>query len=181
MPCYVLDASTLVNLLCGWGGLAELSDIGGSWRIGQIALAEVQYVREFGAGGDIERKPVTAAAIVADGAMQELSLDSAAEHEAFINFATELDDGEAQALALAQHRGCILVTDDRPAARVAKGLPIPVATMGTAEALIAWAGSDAERLRRLPGIVRRISALGPLQIKRTAPSYEWWQRQLAAM
>lgn len=178
MPCYVLDASTLVNLLCGWGGLEELPTIG-SWKIGDIALGEVQYVREYAANGVIERKSLTAAAIVADGSLQKLSLDTEAENEAFIGFATELDDGEAQALALALHRGCILVTDDRPAARLAKDLPTPVATMGTPEVLAAWAGSDPEKLRRLPEIVRRVAALGPFQLKRSALQYDWWQRQLA--
>lgn len=178
MPCYVLDASTLVNLLCGWGGLAELSSIGGSWKIGNAALGEVQYVREHAANGAIERKPLTATAIVAEGSLQELSLDSEAENQSFINFATELDDGEAQALALALHRGCVLVTDDRPAARVARDLDKPVVTMGTPEVLIAWAGSDPEKLRRLPEVVRRIAVLGPFQLKRGAPQYEWWQKQL---
>lgn len=178
MPCYVLDASTLVNLLCGWGGLAELSEIGGDWKIGGIALGEVKFVRKFSAAGQIERKPLTATEILVHGALQELSLGSEPETESFINFATELDDGEAQALALSLHRGCILVTDDRPAARVARELPSPVTTMGTPEVLMAWAGSNPERERQLGEIVRRISALGPFQLKRTAPNYEWWQRHL---
>ena len=47
MSHYVLDACALVNLYCGWGGLAELRKFGDSWSIGDIALREALYVRKF--------------------------------------------------------------------------------------------------------------------------------------
>jgi len=179
MSHYVLDACALVNLHCGWGGLAELRNFGASWSIGDTALKEAMFVRDFDANGDICKLTLDPAAVVAHGNLQILSLDTPAEHASLIEFAAELDDGEAQALSLALHRKRILVTDDRPAIRVASAPSIAVQTKGTPEILMVWANANSEHQRRLPQVVRRISILGPFQLKKSSQHYGWWQALLA--
>lgn len=179
MSRYVLDACALVNLYCGWSGLGELRNFGTSWSIGDTALKEAMFVRDFDADGNIHKQTLDPAAVIADGNLQVLMLASPAEHASLIEFAAELDDGEAQALSLALHRKHILVTDDRPAVRVASALPIAVQTMGTPEILMAWANANLANQRRLPQVVRRISILGPFQLKKSSPHYGWWQALLA--
>lgn len=178
MSHYVLDACALVNLHCGWGGLAELQDFGDSWSIGEIALGEALFVRDFDASGVMVKVMLDAAAVVAQGRLNVTSLGNAQEHASFIDFAAELDDGEAQALALAMHRKRVLVTDDRPAIRVAGGPGVGVKTMGTPELLLAWADADPKHHARLPEVVRRVAVLGPFQLRRTSPHYDWWQALL---
>jgi hypothetical protein len=51
-------------------------------------------------------------------------------------------------------------------------------TMGTPEILIAWANANSESQRRLPQVVRRISILGPFQLKESSPHYGWWHAVL---
>ena len=178
MSHYILDACALINLHCGWGGLAELRTFGASWSIGNTALREALFVRDFDLNGDICRVTLDPQAVVADGNLQVLTLDNAQEHASLVEFALELDDGEAQALSLALHRERILVTDDRPAVRVASG-PVGVQTMGTPEILTAWANLNPQQRHRLPAVVRRMSVLGPFQLKKSSPHYGWWQALLS--
>jgi predicted nucleic acid-binding protein len=179
MGHYVLDACALVNMYCGWGGLKELTEFGDSWSIGEVALGEALFVREFDASGAMIKVTLDASAVVAQGRLNVLSLGTTQEYASFIEFAAELDDGEAQALALALHRKRVLVTDDRPAIRVAGGPGVAVGTVGTPELLRAWANADPKRRARLPEVVRRVAMLGSFQLRKTSPHYEWWQGLLS--
>ena len=116
--------------------------------------------------------------VVADGNLQVLTLDGVPELASLVEFALELDDGEAHAMSLAFNRKRILVTDDRPAVRVASG-PAGVQTMGTPEILIAWVDSNPQQRQRLPAVVRRMTVLGPFQLKKSSPHYGWWQALLS--
>ena len=178
MSHYILDACALVNLHCGWGGLGELRNFGSSWSIGDTALKEAMFVRDFASNGDILAVKLDSAVVVADGNLHVLSLDGEQEHAALIDFAFELDDGEAQAMSLALHRGRILVTDDRPALRVASHF-VTVQTMGTPEILTAWVNANPGQRHRLPEIIRRVDVLGPFRLKKSSPHYEWWQALLS--
>jgi hypothetical protein len=176
----MLDACALVNLYCGWGGLRELRDFGTSWSIGDTALKEAMFVRNYDAGGGICKITLDPAAVAAEGSLQIMSTDSPVEYASLIEFAADLDDGEAQALSLALHRKRVLVTDDRPAVRVASASHVAVQTMGTPEILMAWGNKNIECRRRLPEIIRRVSVLGPFQLKKNSPHYGWWQTLLSS-
>jgi predicted nucleic acid-binding protein len=175
MSHYVLDACALVNLFCGWGGLRELEHFGDSWSIGDIALKEAMFVREFDASGGICKVTLNPDDVLAASPLTLVSLEGIEEQSSFIEFAVELDDGEAQALALSAHRHRVLVTDDRPAIRVASGLIPAVKTLGTPDLLMAWANAAPEHRVRLPEVVRRVAVLGPFQLKKTSPHHAWWQ------
>lgn len=179
MSHYVLDACALVNLYCGWGGLAELRKFGDSWSIGDIALREAVFVREFDQSGNLYKVVLSPEAVVADGNLHVASLDSEDEQSSLIEFARDLDDGEAQALVIAMHRKKILVTDDRPAIRVANALSPAVPSLGTPEILKAWVESTPENQMRLVEVVRRISILGPFQLRKTSANYIWWRSLLS--
>lgn len=178
MSQYILDACALINLHCGWGGLSELRTFGTSWSIGDTALREALFVRDFDFNGDICRVTLDPQAVVDSGNLQVLTPNNAPELASLVEFALELDDGEAQAMSLALHRERILVTDDRPAVRVASG-PAGVQTMGTPGILIAWVDSNPQQRHRLPAVVRRMSVLGPFQLKKSSAHYGWWQALLS--
>ena len=178
MSHFILDACALVNLHCGWGGLKELQNFGTSWSIGDTALKVALFVRNFDPNGDPIKVTLNPEAVIADGNLYVLSLDGEKENASFVEFALELDDGEAQAMSLALHRGLILLTDDRPAVRVASGLAT-VQTMGTPEVLIAWVNANPAQRHRLPEIIRRVTVLGPFQLKKSSPHYGWWQALLS--
>ena len=179
MSHYLLDACTLVNLHCGWAGLRQLRTFGESWSIGETALKEAIFVRDFGAGGEICKVTLDPVAVIAEGRLQTLSLADAKEHASLVEFAFELDDGEAEALSLALHRRRVLLTDDRLAVRVASAPSVAVETMGTPEILMAWVNANPKSRQVLPEVVHRISVLGPFQLRKSSPHYPWWQGLLA--
>lgn len=176
---YILDACALVNLHCGWGGLQELQTFGSSWSIGEEALSEALFVRDFADNGELRKVTLDVQTVVAGGKLNVLSIDGAAEHHSLVEFAMDLDDGEAQALSMALHRKFVLVTDDRLAFRMAGAAHVAVPAMGTPEVLMEWVRVNPECRARLPTVVRRIGILGPFQVRKSSPHYAWWQTLLS--
>jgi predicted nucleic acid-binding protein len=67
------------------------------------------------------------------------------ERGLFVKYARIVDDGEAEALAIAKARGVLLLTDDRAAIRLASDVGIAVET--TLDLLESWASNrPAERV-----------------------------------
>jgi predicted nucleic acid-binding protein len=54
--------------------------------------------------------------------------------------ATEVDDGEAQVLAVGMHRGLVVATDDRRARSVVTHLGVGL--LSTPELVVTWAAAD---------------------------------------
>jgi predicted nucleic acid-binding protein len=179
MGHYILDACALVNLHCGWSGLRELQTFGLSWSIGETALSEALFVRDFAENGGLRKVTLDAPTVIADGKLNVLSIEGSAEINSLVEFAAELDDGEAQALSMALHRKLVLVTDDRPGVRVAGAAHVAVPTMGTPGILMEWVRVNPECRARLPDVIRRIGILGPFQLRRNSPHYAWWQALLS--
>ena len=56
MTHYCLDACSIINLFCGWGGIQELHTFGDSWSTSGTALNEFTEVRVQQPDGSYERK-----------------------------------------------------------------------------------------------------------------------------
>ena len=71
------------------------------------------------------------------------------ETATYVRFAADVDDGEAQVLAVGLHRGLAVATDDRRARRV--GAREEVKLLSTPELVLRWAhhtGRDTDDLRQ---------------------------------
>jgi predicted nucleic acid-binding protein len=82
-------------------------------------LNEAEFTREFGPDGAPQMVPLDVNALTQLGLWLPARPETEQEIEDYVNFAIEVDDGEAQALAIAKHRGFVLLTDDRKAVKVA--------------------------------------------------------------
>ncbi len=178
MGHYILDACALVNLHCGWGGLRELQSFGASWSVGETALREAMFVRDFADNGELRKVTLDIPTMISEGKLQVVSPLGAMEHDSLVEFAMDLDDGEAQALSIALHRKLVLVTDDRPGIRLASAPHVTVPTMGTPDILMEWVKANPQRRALLPEVIRRISILGPFQLRKSSPHYAWWHATL---
>lgn len=178
MSDYILDCCSLINLYCGWGGIQKLSNFNRRFSIGEIALAEAKYAREYQADGTMIPVDVSAVELLAQYPLLVLQITDLTEQTNFVDFAKQIDDGEAEALAFAAARKLILVTDDRLAINVAVRSDLNVKVIGTSDILIEWAGSDQDRIARLPGVVRRISALARFCPHRNDQNFSWWKQML---
>jgi predicted nucleic acid-binding protein len=65
--------------------------------------------------------------------------DNDAEEELYVNYALELDDGEAMSLAIAHARKLPLATDEKKAKRVIRDSAKHMRVVSTSEILYAWA------------------------------------------
>ncbi len=135
----IVDCCSLINLYSGWGGLSELSSLHRVWCIGDAVLNEAAFIREFDPLGIPEKIALDLQPAVDAKLLLVQRIQSRAELYDFVDFSMEIDDGEAQALALAKHRGYSFLTDDRGATKFAERDEVAVKTITTAEILKEWA------------------------------------------
>lgn len=168
----VLDCCALLNLYSGWNGLTELERLPWTWWLCSAVLNEAIYTRDYGPDGLVNVVAIARENLSGRNVL-EAEPGSSYETELYVDFATELDDGEAQALAIAKARNLELVTDDRKATIVAASPAVGVKTVTTADVLRTWAD--------LPGngplvrdVLLRIQALARFTPQRGTPGADWW-------
>ena len=174
----IVDSCVLVNLYAGWGNLAELRAFGNEWYVCEAVAREVQYVRDFDAAGNPILLKIDLQSIMDEGLIVSCRPESSEEVLANVEFAIELDDGEAQALALAQHRKLIFLTDERPALKFAARPTVGVRTMTTPALLHEWASFDPANEAQMRVIVRKITIRARYAAPRDSPLFGWWQGYL---
>lgn len=170
----IVDTCTLLNLYTGWSGLLELADFEGSWCVAQSVFQESEYVREFDSSGNIILVPLDMKSPVESGLLSKLAVESEQELQDYVDFATELDDGEAESMALAKNRDLVLVTDDRKAIRMAGRLDAPVEILTTPAVLREWAQCNREPSDRVGQVIGRIHHLARYQPPSDSPDQSWW-------
>jgi len=175
MDDHVIDCCSLLNLYTGWGGLAELRVLRRTWHVCDAVLSEAEYTREYAADGTQVSVPIDIKALVNEGLLLAIRPETERELEDFIGFASEVDDGEAQALAIAKNRGYVLLTDDRKAAAVARRPEVGVRVVSTASILQSWGQLDRANETRLREVVTRISVLARFAPRVDAAEYAWWR------
>ena len=124
--CLILDACCAINLHMS-GHMEEILQA----IPGYVALAI------FVLDEEILRSNIQP--LVDQGLIRAVSLESEAEENAFVNFAVELDDGEAVTGAIAMHRHWGIATDDRKARRVFARTNPHVQLLSTPELIKHWA------------------------------------------
>ena len=103
----------------------------------------------------------------------EVALDDR-ETAAYVKYAAQIDDGEAQAIAIAQERHLALLSDDNGAIRLAAKLGLTVET--TLELAHAWAqkASISVVKQAMRALRRRANYAAP----RTHPLRDWYLEML---
>jgi hypothetical protein len=181
MNDHIIDCCSLLNLLnlsTGWGGLHELRDLDWTWHVCEAVFNEAEYTREYDADGKPTLIALDITPYQSSGLILPAAPETAAELDDYINFATEIDDGEAQALAIAKHRGFILLTDDNKARAVAHRPDVAVPTTSSADILRAWAQHDDANALRISAVIQRITTLARFSPRVNSADYAWWQSHL---
>lgn len=176
MDDHVIDCCSLLNLYTGWSGLTELRDLHRTWHICEAVLGETEYTREYGPDGIPVMIPLDINVLTGNGFLLPARPQTEVEIEDYVSFAIEIDDGEAQALAIAKNRGYVLLTDDHKAARVASRPEVAVRTTSTASILRDWAQLDRRNEARLGEVIARITVLARFGPRMDSPDYAWWRR-----
>lgn len=138
----LLDACAVLSLYATRYMDAILAVEPGPIAVVEIVVEEALYVRRV-VEGDVEREPVDLSPLITTGRLLVLTPETDDELDTFVDLAVHLDDGEAMTAAVAIHRSCVLVTDDRKAERL---LADRVQLRGTLDLIKAWV--DVEHVPR---------------------------------
>lgn len=132
----VVDADVLMNLVASGHPSDVLAANGRRGLLCPRTEAEVIYLNPRSPGTPPEL--IDLGPYVTSGTLVRTVLD-AAETATYVRLAAEVDDGEAQVLAVGFERGLVVATDDRRARRVATRLGVGL--LSTAELVVIWAAA----------------------------------------
>jgi predicted nucleic acid-binding protein len=171
----VLDTSAALNLLAAGVGIAVLKALEVNCFVCSAVVDEAIYIRSDDAAQP--REAVSIDPWLLSGAVDVTSVSGPLEEELYVQFAGDLDDGEAMSLAICRARGYALATDDRKARRIAGQLASPgVQLLSTSQIFRHWANSTGVA----PGELKRVLSAIELRARfippHDDPLQEWWTR-----
>lgn len=177
MPDAIVDACCFINLYATGELRGFLTEFAWSWHIPQAALAEALYIRVPGVDGEDQREPIDSETCIEAGLLVPVDVENVEEAELYVGLASDLDDGEAMALAIAKRRGWTLATDDRKAKRFAGDIGVPAVT--TPELMQHWAHAGKMPSARLKALLSNIESRARFTPAEDAPGYDWWTTAVA--
>ena len=169
----LIDTSVALNVLATEVSTALIESFGVACFVSSAVYDETIYIRSEDPTQLPE--PVSMDPWLKRGCVRVLEPENRLEQELYVQFAVELDDGEAMSLAICRARGFGLATDDRKARRIASQLSAPpVQVISTSEIVHHWATKASigqDELRRvLVAIEQRARFIPPHDY----PLREWW-------
>jgi predicted nucleic acid-binding protein len=171
----VLDTCCIINL----GAAAELLKILPAIQyelwIPSIAAKEVIHIRqpeENNPAVQVERKIDLKPAVNASH-LRICELDEV-ELSLFVQYAAELEDGEAACIAVAKNRGWLLATDDRKARHVAGDAGTTL--LSTPELIKAWADGSKASAPAVKAVVMNIRNFARFFPRPGSPLADWWSK-----
>ena len=174
----IVDACTLINLYGSRRQLDILSVIGGMSLTSQVRRESLGLRAEDPERpGELLHEQIDLSEAIDQSLLRVCELTEA-EFARMIQFARELDDGEASSLAVAQARQWKLATDDKKSRRIAQ--ENGVAVVSSSELVYRWAQeteTDGAELRTALQAIRRYARFSP---PTSDPLFDWWEQHLDA-
>jgi hypothetical protein len=121
-------------------------------------------------------EPIAVDEIIEENQLGVLVIESQTEEVLFVNYAAQLDDGEAMSLALAESRGFALATDDRKARRLfERSIGTSDRLWSTADLLRDWANLREVSPEKLRSVLHNIMTRANFFPGPNDPNFEWWR------
>lgn len=173
----IIDTCCLLNLFASGKPRAILHHFGGV-HVSELVLREAMWIRAYDneSPPQLIPKQIDLTECIDGGEIVICRLEQEHEYDLFVQFAQDLDDGEASALAIAKVRGWIVATDDRKARRVATEQGISI--ISTSEMIQAWTTAAKATDQHIGELLRNIQQFGRFVPRRSDPLYEWWMRRI---
>lgn len=169
----VLDSCSLLNLYASDQMVAISAALRCTFIIAESVHAEALYVFRGGDGDDAsDTFPVDCTLLIAQGVLSVVTLDQD-EEAIFVEFAQEVDDGEAATLALALHRKCSPVTDDGKAIRLLHTRAPHVHHLSTLAVLKTWLDQVALSVPEARVVLKMVCQRGHFDFPRRDPLKDW--------
>ena len=172
----VWDACTVLNLVATDRAAEILTSFGiPNYIVRQVREGEVFSLRplpEDDPKGDLVA--VDLIPLLKQGILIEVELTTE-EVAAFVEFADEMDDGEARTLAVAVHRGLIMVTDDKKSIRIAQKLEPSIEVITTLDWVKIWVDKNRIDRATVSAVLHRIEICAHYRPRRSHPFKPWWE------
>lgn len=176
---WYLDGCALLNLYASkrLDGIAAALNV--SFLVTPRVASEALYVFERDGLSQGPQVTVNLTPLIRAGCLiiePEPSTDEELKH--FVEWALTVDEGEAEAIAIALCRGGGLVTDDRKAIREITTLFPDMPLLTTAGLLKRWAESGNPSQEELRKALQDIQVGGNFMPGKRDANFEWWQQCL---
>lgn len=174
----IVDACCVINLYSTGMEAQILRACDGEFYISTQVQNEALTIRVLSdeEPPQLVSQTIDLADVVAEGLVKLCQLEGQDETDAYVRFATQLDDGEASCLAIASVRGWKMATDDKKATRIARESGIAVVT--TAELVHDWVVSESPSDEEAVEAIQRIEQLARFRPRRGSPQSAWWYQLL---
>lgn len=176
----LLDACCLINLFAS-GRIEEiLSALPARFSVAVAVTEETLYIltEEEGEDAGAEREAIGVETLTAASLADVVRPESEEEMATYIDFATNLDDGEAMTCALALHRNCDVATDERKAIRILGERAPHIVVHTTASLIKAWAELTQMDRRIVRQTLQSIQIRGRFRPGQREPLRTWWETML---
>lgn len=172
VPQVLLDTSVLLNLLASGEIESIFRTLNNRWLICAAVEKESLYLRTDDPHNPFE--PVTLVPLFSAKLLEVCDVESGAEAQLYVNYSTQLDDGEAMSMAIAVSRGYYLATDDRKARHIFLETNLAEGLWCTSKIVREWiereALSSAKARHVLFEIIRKARFFPPASDENLA----WW-------
>jgi len=174
----LLDACAVVSLFATRRMDDILAAAHGRFAVADIVSREAQFVFRGGSGPDArEREPVELQPLIECGKLDVAATDDEETLFTFIDLAQQIDEGEAMTGAIAFHRRCTVVTDDKKAIRVLTAHGVPI--LSTLDIVKQWVEHESIDAATLGKVLSDLRDRGHYEPPRTHPLRAWWDQSIA--
>ncbi len=169
----IIDACCLINLYAS-GQEASILQACGKFCVSSEVQREALRIRRVDEDDPtrLVSQDLDLGDAIAAGQIETCQLEGQDELDVFVQFAMELDDGEASCLAIAASRGWTVATDDRKARRIASESGI--ALTSTPELIQKWVAETSPDEPAIVELLRSIERFARFRPRRTDPLHAWW-------
>jgi predicted nucleic acid-binding protein len=174
MDDVVIDACCMINLYAAGDLRNRLISPGRKWYVPSVVIRESLFIYEVQPDGSTSKISIELQSLIDDGALHACDASEGVELDLYVDFASQIDDGEAMALAIAHTRGWTVATDDRKAIRLATKHSISVIT--TPELMKSWADATNPTAKELQQAINRIETLATFFPPSRHHLHEWWNK-----
>lgn len=171
----ILDACVLINLLAS--GRAEEILTGSEYRFGICTVASSESIYLRSADSNAPPEEVKLDLFVKSKCLTVYALSGETEQLLYVDYAADLDDGEAMTLALAFSRGFSMATDDRKARRIfLEEIGDATRLLSTAQILRMWSKKAGLSSGELKKVLLEVSRRGRFSPHSGDPDFSWWSK-----
>lgn len=173
----IQDACVLLNLLAS-GRFEDIAQgCGLKFTVVQMVARETLYLRDAATG---EHERVDLQPLVDRSLLEVLSIAGHVEQLRYIELATDLDDGEAASMAIAESRRYALATDDKKARALIQRKGLKIELWSTFALLRHWQAKEKIPDSELGMVLINISNRARFRPKPGQPDFAWWSKLCSA-